>query len=482
MMISLGKRVVMAAAVVFTTLLCAEGNAQPWDHAHADRSNRGFVPVLTRPAETIERSVQGVGTFALGAGPVIAADGTIYLGTQEGKLIALHADGSAFWHRDLPRGNGIAASPVIGADGTIYVIGTRTVRDHRGGGPPRIIATSALFTFAPGGGWISQVPFPTHHGFTGRTTAPPSIFSVAGREIVLVSAMYPSAAGRQLRLLGFEKGGAMVVDAVLSDKPLGPNPVPGVSVDPACAIPVFSLFCAICGDIGCSYDPERAGPLFFPKPQLSVFGQAGRDGGDAIWVIANNGFDTLSIATLTVGGGSRLVLSPASEIYEPGKKFLSAPMTLPSGRSLFGAEDAVRFAGPVQSGANPIAVHSVYGAPTMTNSGTVVAVGIVEDKPFAYVLRDDHAEARTLLPGASYVAAAASRSNVYVSTTNALVTLDAGGARQVATFGWTGGGTNPPAIGPDGRIYAIADDALLIFPGRLPHVRPLPHVPDLQPR
>ena len=57
-----------------------------------------------------------LGTFAPGAGPVVAPDGTVYLGTMEGKIIALHADGSPFWSRDIHPEERIIASPAVGAD------------------------------------------------------------------------------------------------------------------------------------------------------------------------------------------------------------------------------------------------------------------------------------------------------------------------------------------------------------------------------
>ena len=55
----------------------------------------------TAPAGKGSVSVPGLGYFYPGAGPVIAPDGTVYLGTRQGKLIALHADGKPFWSRDI---------------------------------------------------------------------------------------------------------------------------------------------------------------------------------------------------------------------------------------------------------------------------------------------------------------------------------------------------------------------------------------------
>ena len=51
--------------------------------------------------------------------PAIGADGTVYVGSSDNKLYAVNPDGSRKW--DFPTGDRIYSSPAIGADGTIYV-------------------------------------------------------------------------------------------------------------------------------------------------------------------------------------------------------------------------------------------------------------------------------------------------------------------------------------------------------------------------
>ena len=53
-------------------------------------------------------------------GPVIAADGTVYVAHPNGTLFAVAPDGKIVWQTTIATGNSFAA-PSIGADGTIYV-------------------------------------------------------------------------------------------------------------------------------------------------------------------------------------------------------------------------------------------------------------------------------------------------------------------------------------------------------------------------
>jgi outer membrane protein assembly factor BamB len=51
--------------------------------------------------------------------PAIGADGTIYVGSEDGKLYAINPDGSQKW--SFTTGGRVYSSPAIGANGTIYV-------------------------------------------------------------------------------------------------------------------------------------------------------------------------------------------------------------------------------------------------------------------------------------------------------------------------------------------------------------------------
>jgi hypothetical protein len=50
-----------------------------------------------------------------------------------------------------------------------------------------------------------------------------------------------------------------------------------------------------------------------------------------------------------------------------------------------------------------------------------------------------------------------------VSTAGSLLTYDSATMQQVAKFDWQLGGISPPAIGPYGDVYAIANNTLHVF-------------------
>jgi len=68
------------------------------------------------------------------------------------------------------------------------------------------------------------------------------------------------------------------------------------------------------------------------------------------------------------------------------------------------------------------------------------------------------------LMGDSMASAAASCTYFYVASAGALATFDIRTLKQVASVPWNGGGRSSPAIGPGGHVYAVATNAMFIFP------------------
>jgi hypothetical protein len=110
----------------------------------------------------------------------VANDGTVYIGNEQGKLMAFRADGTPYWSRDITHGQSIVASPVIDSQGNVYVIGVKAMRDHTV--TPTVTRMEAtLHKFTPSGGWLYQMPFPQQcttaarprrRRTSGATTAP----------------------------------------------------------------------------------------------------------------------------------------------------------------------------------------------------------------------------------------------------------------------------------------------------------------------
>jgi hypothetical protein len=445
-----------------------------WERFHGDAANRGFADVDTKPAASGSLSVPGLGTFAPGAGPVIAPDRSVYLGTQEGKVIALHADGKPFWSRDINKDESIVASPAIGADGSVYVIGAKLkitkIKKLGTLGVTKTEIASTFYAFTSSGGLLARTSFPTRTGLRGPTTAPPNIVSVGGKEVILTPAIYRQSHGVEMRLIGFLPTGGVVLDQLVTHEfgtPTGGGEFNGISVDDAvCLIPPFGfVYCAICGFGQCDYSPSVAPRVPPPMPGVGVFTFAG---GGAPHVIVSDQIHSIKGFTATSAVG----LTDTFRIRDDRRSLFSAPMVLPDGHTLVSTGNReIVFAEPNANKFSSVPSPGiVYGPATLTVNGFAVVVG----ESGLAVLNNGNVVSQVSLPP-SYTSAAASRTHVFVSTTDAFITLDADAQLELQKFDWVGGGKSPPAIGPDGRVYAIASDILFIFPPPLKVFKPLPH-------
>jgi len=229
------------------------------------------------------------------------------------------------------------------------------------------------------------------------------------------------------------------------------------------------LYCGLQG--GYDYNPQRspAAPPFPPPfPGIAVFTFAG---GGASHVIVSDQRHTIVDFSVT---GSKPRLTQVFRDGDPQRTLLSPPMVLPEGRTLAStAGEQIVFSGPNSSTLAPVSSPGfVFGAPTRTVNGFAVVVGTSG----LAALNNGQVVSQALL-SPSYTSAAASRTHVFVSTTDAFVTFDADAQLKLQSFDWVGGGKSPPAIGLDGRVYAIASDILFIFPPPLKVSNPILHAP-----
>ncbi|MBL8658271.1 MAG: hypothetical protein JNM75_00795 [Rhodospirillales bacterium] len=439
-----------------------------WEHPHGNGANNSFADVNTAPAGAGLLSVPGLGSFAPGAGPVIAPDGTVYLGTTEGRLIALRADGGELWAAQLPSLQGIVSSPVIGTDGSIYVVGlSLPVRDHREGSVVTVYQ-AWLHKFAQTGERLWDAPFPAQRNralpyYGPRLTGAPNIWRLGAEEYAIVPVVYRSF-GREYHVVAFPARGGTPVSRRVS---YIPDSVTGGSDWN------WWNWWEVPFDHGVEVDPIALPGL----PPVAVYTLPG---GGTPWIMASDRVHD------TVG----MTFDPAQGFYEhvrvrdANRAMLSAPSALPDSHTTVGTNSGeVVFVGPSQIVIPPVNAFGgttdpeyaprIFASLTLTaDPSLAVVVGL--DGQYA-LLRRNTVEYRTRLGGPSVVPAAASRTNVFVSTDNALVTFNSDVTSELRRFPWLGGGTSPPAIGPSGRVYAIASNILFIFPP--PRQRPRPEGP-----
>jgi hypothetical protein len=451
----------LAAAVAGLLLSVPLPAVAAWERVHGDGANTGFADVVTAPAGAGSLTVPGLGTFAPGAGPVIAADGTVILGTEQGRLVGLHADGSPYWSRDLPAGRAILASPAIGANGMVYVVGVTAAKDGHGN---RREPTLELYRFTTSGGMPGGgVPFPEHGG-VGITTAPPNIWKNGGTEAVMVPAVYKNAltGGYELRLIAFAAPGGIIGDVRVTTvvpEVTGGNGAP-FWYNLFCMLPPYAA-CLPYGFTASNPLPENAAP---PLPGVAIYTYPG---GGTPWVIVSDQIHDVVGYTFQPDGR----FFENFRLHDTARAIRSAPAMLGDSHSITATDSGAVFAGP--SGVKLPAVTGLpagEATPTRMADGRVVLVGV---DGRVTLLQGSQAVWSADLPGRTLVGAAASRTHVFVSTTEAFVSYDSASMAEVSRIDWVGGGVSPPAIGPDGRVYAIASDILFVFPPPRPIAQPL---------
>lgn len=441
----------LAVVAVTIVALGAAGPAEAWNSAHSVGSNTGYADVTTAPATKAPVTVPGLGTFAPGAGPVVASDGTVYLGNQQGKLIALHADGSAAWSRDITPGHAITASPLIAPNGWVYVIGTMTFTDHRVN-PPARVTKSVLNIFTPGGGWVGQVPFPEHGG-PGAAYGPLNLWRSGGNDVLMATATYPNriTGGYEIRLIAFAPGGQVIGDQKVT------TVVQTVSGGADCMFPPF-CFGFEHGILHLQTIP--AGVALFTY-----------QGGGTPAIVVSNGIKDL--VGYTFDGTN---FTERWRVHDDNYILRSTPTVLPDGHSIIGVEKvtrkngqeygggagAIMFAGPNMSSLPRVdGTGRVFTAPSVTRDGRAVLVSGDGDLT---VLQGAHITAKIDIPNLSIASAAVSRTHVFVSTRDAFLSYDVNTLTEVGRINWVGGGTSSPAIGPNGHVYALASNILFVFP------------------
>jgi hypothetical protein len=420
-------------------------------------SNTGFVAVPTQPAGAGSVSVPSLGTFAPLAGPTIGPDGTVFLGTREGKVIALRADGSEFWNRQLEGHLGISTPPAVGSDGSVYVVGHMTYRDHRTN-PPGPGGSAKVYRFTPGGGAppSANTQFP-HHTRGPTIVGAPSVWRFGTDEAVLVPAIYPTVGGYELHLLAFSPDGGIMAEWILYLS--AGDVMEGGSWE--------ALFESI--GIG-GFDHGALSPPA-PVPFPGVATATNPQGGTPAIVLINR-YNNQTIGFRFCVGPSCSPTPGFIELYRTDhapRQLLSSAVILPDWHSVVGTDDGVVFSGPSLASRPPVrGLSEIYATPTVAADNRLLVVSRGAE---VIALGDNNAVlSRLPLTGATIARPAASTTHVFVATTDGFYTLDAAGGSVVFRFPWVNGGIWSPAIGPGGQVYAMAANILFVFPP--PRTRP----------
>ncbi|HET6618531.1 MAG TPA: hypothetical protein VFG64_01235 [Dongiaceae bacterium] len=462
------------ASIVCSLILLSASPADAWQSSHADSVNSNSVDVRTA------RAVKPMATVLLrdiapGVNPVIAPDGTLYIGDRRGKLMAFRPDGTLAWSREIGGFQSIMSSPAIGSDGSVYVVGTATIRDHRTN-PPATSYVAELHRFTAGGGWLWHVPIAGPH--QGIVVSAPTVIQHGGSDIVLV------ATGRQhdgfeAYVTAFSSGGGAVLAHHKASVFESPQVSGGADLDWSdlwdWLYPGFSVTI----DAVEEYEKLPRG-LSRPFPAPAVYMQA-EDGIPRIY-LTDRFHDLVGL------GFTGTTFSELFRIRDNHRYFTTAALVWPNGPVMAGgfySEDAMEMTflsiAPSYTG-GPVTVHRIAMPAFVTTPASLgnSRYAVVLYNGGVSFLRGAAVEKQVDLTGQSIASAAASRGHVFVSTVTGLYTFDKTTMKKVAEFGWAGGGVSQPVIGPRGHVYAIAQDTLYVFPPSripdMPNPGPLPEI------
>lgn len=450
------RRFVGALAASFTLLTATAGPSSAWQTAHGKPDNSGAVDVDTAPATSPLSNAPRLGGVAPGAGPVIAPDGTVYVVNGRGKLMSFKPDGTPGWSREI--GNqGVLSSPALGSDGSVYVIGAAVIRDKTTN-PPTTKRVAELHKFTAGGGYVWQVRLPGSAGGL-ITNAPPNIWRAGGYDVIMVPTLRKFG-GYEMRLTAFSADtGAVLADQIVT------RFVPETTGysdhkwwDWPCQLVIQRSCEGSFGAPASTIDPVHELPerMEVPFPAVAVYHPATNS---VPLVMMSDGLRDL--VGYFFNGNSFI---ERFRVRDEKRYVMSTPLAWPDGHAMIstgghGTNSEVMFAG--------LGMSTIRAAGPLSRAAPT-ALG---NSRFALVHRDGgvtfvqgaSTQKQVDLPGESIASAAASSKHVFVSTASALHTFDKATMAEVARFDWKRGGASPVAIGPQGHVYAIADDRLFIF-------------------
>ena len=400
-----------------------EASGLSWRFPHFSSSNASLMPTMTAPAGAGSVSVPNIGTFANGAGPVIALDGTLIIGNEQGRLMAFAATGAPVWNVALSGGEPIVASALIWDD-AIYVVGATR-------------SDAALYKLSLNGAEIFRSPLPRHRNGDIITTAPNIALSATANNsgwlpLVALPTAYTDGRVMETRLLMFRES-VLAIDHQISV--IVPGTTGGSDWNTIPSPPIVELKKPL----------PMAASMTDPKTNLPI-------------VVVADGFQTL-VGFQVLGVGLLEIFR-----YHDETKWRSFSVTPTLARGpTFGLFATTSGTGFLTAELDKNHEYKIPGRFSDTPH-TVIPSAMLSVLRDYLQIDNPNGFQRIKIPGLSIAAIAASQNYFYVSSEDAFTTYRAYDYAQVSRIDWVGGGRNPPVIGPDGRVYAIASNILFIFP------------------
>lgn len=422
-------------AMLFGALAAGSAAADGWPVAHGNPARTSTQNVVTAPAKAPLRVVDDLGTFADGIGPIVSKEGNVFLGTQEGKVIALRADGARWWEHQLESGWVVRSTPAVNSRGELFVLASRVMTDHRGDQDVTRIQ-SRLLGFSDGGALLFEAAVPLR-GRGGISTAPLNLVrGPANEEFIVFPLHYASEDGyfHEVRLLAFSRFGLVEGDVRVGSL-------------------VGSIGNEIWWGVGFEIDFDRD-PAELPPYQAPLMGAAvpQGDGLDSSIVVVNDGMG--SVARYRFGGRFAGGFTEIAR-WKQGDRdpAVSAPVVALNGAVLFVRPRDVLILQTDGTDQRRSISHYTEAAPAVLPNGRIITNRL-----------DEAGGAAAPTQAGGSAPPTASRNYLYSATKEYLQTYRIEDLALVENYAWQHGGRWQPAIGPLGHVYALTYNKLHIFP------------------
>ena len=419
--------------------------ARIWTQFHADEPNQGFLAVRSEPALQPKWSVE-IGPVSYSS-PAVGDSGTIYVGTTDGRLVAVSPEGVVLWTETF-NDSVIVTSPAVGEDGNVYIVlNFRT--------PSGMIPFLASFTSMGDYRWthaflqgLDGFPFTTASVKCSGTSSDFALFL----PLLLSNKDYDPYAGETAEN-GLDELLILKDSAVVDRKVIGGCPSARGGGDIGFLADVWDFLSGDwTGEITSDPIYEQLGWL---QPTVAVVSYRTLVTG-RFAVVA----DTCHGLRLT---GFKVSSPPEIHrlwTYEDDSDEIlySSPAVFPSGLTVIGSKDGRVQAFDV-SGVSTRPEERLWkydaGEPVMATPASFGRQVYVASLRHLHVL-DYNGELlhKTTLAGQTVASPALSGSFVYVSTLGGLQTFRFDLSDPIMAVGGSGG-LSSPALGPDGTVYAV---------------------------